>query len=93
MAASKPKVFVTRKLPAPVEARMAELFEAVLNPDDRPRTGAELAAGIAEAEVFVPLRPLSWWRSASSRQILARRRSRTGSHATGRWLAISARPA
>ena len=54
MAANKPKVFVTRKLPAPVEARMAELFQATLNPDDRPRTGAELAAGIAEAEVFVP---------------------------------------
>ena len=54
MVARKPKVFVTRKLPAPVEARMAALFEATLNADDRPLTGAELAAGIAEAEVFVP---------------------------------------
>jgi glyoxylate reductase len=54
MAATKPKVFVTRKLPAPVEARMAALFETTFNPDDRPRTAAELAAGIAEAEVFVP---------------------------------------
>ena len=54
MVARKPKVFVTRKLPAPVEARMAALFEATLNGEDRPLTGAELAAGIADAEVFVP---------------------------------------
>ena len=54
MAASKPKVFVTRKLPAPVEARMAALFEASFNADDRPLTPAELASGIAEAEVLVP---------------------------------------
>ena len=51
---AKPTVFVTRKLPAPVEARMAALFETTFNPDDRPRTAAELAAGLAEAEVFVP---------------------------------------
>jgi len=54
MAARKPKVFVTRKLPAPVEARMAELFDATLNADDRPRTAGELAEGAAEAEVLVP---------------------------------------
>jgi len=33
---------------------MAALFEATLNGEDRPLTGAELAAGIADAEVFVP---------------------------------------
>ena len=33
----KPEVFVTRKLPAPVEARMQELFSVTLNRDDRRR--------------------------------------------------------
>ncbi|HBX93797.1 MAG TPA: D-glycerate dehydrogenase, partial [Hyphomonas sp.] len=34
MSAKKLKVVVTRKLPAPVELRLKELFDARLNNDD-----------------------------------------------------------
>ncbi len=54
MTARKPLVIVTRKLPAPIEARMAELFDVRLNEDDHPFSQAELAAAIREAEVLVP---------------------------------------
>jgi glyoxylate reductase len=54
MADRKPKVVVTRKLPQPVEARMAELFDAVLNPDDAPMTREALWAAVADADVLVP---------------------------------------
>jgi glyoxylate reductase len=54
MADRKPKVVVTRKLPEPVEARMAELFDAVLNPSDKPMSEADLAAAMGEADVLVP---------------------------------------
>ena len=36
----KPVVVVTRKLPDSVELRMRELFDARLNPDDKPMTAA-----------------------------------------------------
>ncbi len=49
-----PRVVVTRRLPQPVETRMAELFDVTLNLDDRPMTRAELAAAMAEADVLVP---------------------------------------
>jgi glyoxylate reductase len=54
MAVRKPKVVVTRKLPEPVEARMSELFDAVLNPDDAPMGREALAAALGEADVLVP---------------------------------------
>ena len=54
MAARKPKVVVTRKLPAHIEARMGELFDVRLNPDDAPMSPAALAEAMAEAEVLVP---------------------------------------
>jgi glyoxylate reductase len=54
MAASKPKVVVTRKLPAPIEARMAELFEVRLNPTDQAMAPAALVEALADAEVLVP---------------------------------------
>ena len=54
MAARKPKVVVTRKLPAPIEARMGELFDVTLNPDDTPMSPAALIAALAECEVLVP---------------------------------------
>lgn len=54
MAVRKPKVVVTRKLPDPVEARMSELFEAVLNADDQPMGREALLAALADAEVLVP---------------------------------------
>jgi len=54
MAASKPKVVVTRKLPEPIEARMGELFDVRLNPDDQPMSPDALIAAVAEADVLVP---------------------------------------
>ncbi|MDI1346566.1 MAG: D-glycerate dehydrogenase [Pseudolabrys sp.] len=50
----KPVVVVTRKLPEPVELRMRELFDARLNPDDRPMTAAQLAEAAKTADVLVP---------------------------------------
>ena len=54
MASKKPLVIVTRKLPEQVETRMRELFDARLNLDDAPMTGAQLAEAMASAEVLVP---------------------------------------
>ena len=51
---SRPRVTVTRTLPEAVEARMIELFDAALNADDRAMDRAELAAAMADADVFVP---------------------------------------
>lgn len=51
---SKPRVVVTRHLLASVEARMAELFDATLNPGDVPLTRDQLAAAMREADVLVP---------------------------------------
>ena len=50
----KPLVVVTRKLPDSVELRMRELFDARLNPDDKPMTHAELAEVVRNADVLVP---------------------------------------
>jgi glyoxylate reductase len=47
-------VTVTRALPQAIETRMAELFDAVLNADDRPFDRERLAAAMADADVFVP---------------------------------------
>jgi glyoxylate reductase len=54
MAASKPKVVVTRKLPEPIEARMGELFDVQLNETDQPMSPAALALALGEADVLVP---------------------------------------
>jgi len=50
----KPRVIVTRRLPQPVETRMAELFDVTLNLDDHPLSRPELLAAVGEAEVLVP---------------------------------------
>ena len=50
----KPLVIVTRKLPDSVELRMRELFDARLNPDDKPMTAAQLAEAVKTADVLVP---------------------------------------
>ncbi len=50
----KPKVVITRKLPDPVETRMCELFETVLNIDDVPMTQPQLVAAVKDADVIVP---------------------------------------
>ena len=39
----KPLVVVTRKLPDSIETRMRELFDARLNLDDTPMSGADIA--------------------------------------------------
>ncbi|HEX4710719.1 D-glycerate dehydrogenase [Phenylobacterium sp.] len=54
MAARKPKVIVTRKLPDPVETRMRELFDTELNLTDAPMTRAQLSDAVARADVLVP---------------------------------------
>ncbi len=54
MTDRKPKVVVTRKLPEPVESRMRELFDVILNADDRPMDAGALSSAIADAEVLVP---------------------------------------
>ncbi|MCW3838062.1 2-hydroxyacid dehydrogenase [Sphingomonas canadensis] len=51
---ARPRVTVTRTLPDGTQARMSELFDAVLNPDDHAMDRAELAAAMADTEVFVP---------------------------------------
>jgi lactate dehydrogenase-like 2-hydroxyacid dehydrogenase len=54
MAARKPKVIVTRKLPDPVETRMRELFDTELNLTDAPMGRPELEAAVARADVLAP---------------------------------------
>ncbi|MEP2234999.1 MAG: D-glycerate dehydrogenase [Alteripontixanthobacter sp.] len=49
-----PKVVVTRHLMPGVEARMEELYEAALNPDDTPLSRDELVAAMQDTDVLVP---------------------------------------
>ena len=50
---SKPVVVVTRKLPAAIETRMMELFEARLNADDQPMTAEQIGAACDGADILV----------------------------------------
>ena len=52
--AGKPRVHVTRHLLPSVEARMGELFDVVLNVEDRPLTRDEMIAAMAQSDVLVP---------------------------------------
>lgn len=54
MSKKKPLVVVTRKLPAVVETRMRELFDARLNVDDTPMSSAALVDAVKTADVLVP---------------------------------------
>ena len=54
MSKQKPKVIVSRRLPAAVENRMIELFDAELNKDDIPMSRGEIAAAMMKADVLVP---------------------------------------
>jgi lactate dehydrogenase-like 2-hydroxyacid dehydrogenase len=54
MAARKPKVIVTRKLPDPVETRMRELFDTELNISDEPFSRALLEDAVGRADALVP---------------------------------------
>jgi glyoxylate reductase len=54
MAARKPKVVVTRKLPEPVELRLRELFDTELNLTDAPFGRAGLIEAVGRADVLAP---------------------------------------
>ncbi|MDD2869025.1 D-glycerate dehydrogenase [Neomegalonema sp.] len=56
MPAPRPKarVIVTRKLPDQIEARLGELFDVELNPEDKPFTREQLHAAVQRAEVLAP---------------------------------------
>ena len=54
MSNKKLKVIVTRKLPAPVELRLMELFDAELNGDDHAFSTDELVDAMGRADVLVP---------------------------------------
>lgn len=54
MQSDRLKVIVTRKLPAPVELRMKELFDTTLNEDDHAFSQDELTEALATADVLVP---------------------------------------
>lgn len=53
-AQSKPKVVVTRRWPAAVEAALAENFDVTLNPGDRPLTPYELRQAMLTADAVLP---------------------------------------
>jgi glyoxylate reductase len=54
MASSTIRVVVTRKLPAPVERRLGELFDVRLNESDTPMTAEQIVAAADGAQVLVP---------------------------------------
>src|SRR4051812_16234784 len=54
MAAKRPLVIVTRKLPEVIETRLMELFDTRLNLDDRPMSADELKVAAGAAHVLVP---------------------------------------
>ncbi|WOI56465.1 D-glycerate dehydrogenase [Palleronia sp. LCG004] len=54
MGPERLSVVVTRRLPGPIEGRLAELFDATLRSEDAPMTREELVAAIRNADVLVP---------------------------------------
>lgn len=52
--AGRPRVVVTRRLPEPVEAKLTEAFDAVLNVEDRALTADELAEAVRSADALLP---------------------------------------
>lgn len=50
----KPKVLVTRRWPAEVEARLTESFDATLSRDDRPLIADELKAALGAYDALLP---------------------------------------
>jgi len=53
MIGPRPRILVTRRLPATIEARMATLFETDVNEGDVPLTGDDLVEGLAGKDVLV----------------------------------------
>jgi glyoxylate reductase len=54
MTRKRPKVIVTRRLPEPVETRLAELFDVELNLDDQLMSTQDLTAAIQRCDVLAP---------------------------------------
>jgi len=50
----KPRVIITRKIPAACEAEAQKLFDAVVNRDDVPLTSAELQEALRTADALLP---------------------------------------
>ncbi|MFO7770089.1 MAG: D-glycerate dehydrogenase [Roseovarius gahaiensis] len=50
----KPKVLVTRRWPAAVEARLADRFEVQVNKTDTPMTGAEFQEALSRFDAILP---------------------------------------
>jgi glyoxylate reductase len=50
----RPRIIVSRTLLPAVEARMAQLFDAQFNADDTAMTRDQMAAAMADCDVFVP---------------------------------------
>lgn len=51
---TSPRVFVTRKLPDPIESRMADLFDVTLNPTDTPLSKEALIEAVKNCDILVP---------------------------------------
>lgn len=51
---ARPRIVITRKIPAACEAEAAKLFDAVLNPDDRPLSAEELKQALRGADGLLP---------------------------------------
>lgn len=51
---SRPRVVVTRRLPAPVEEELARDFDAVFNPADVPLTADQLREALRTADALLP---------------------------------------
>lgn len=51
---SKPKVLVTRRWPAAVEAQLAERFDTEFNRTDTPLTSAEFRSALARFDAILP---------------------------------------
>ncbi len=51
---SKPKVIVTRKWPAPVEAKLKELYDVQLNESDVAMTPEQMKEALANCDAFCP---------------------------------------
>jgi glyoxylate reductase len=53
VSAQRPRIFVTRRLPEQIEARMSTLFEARFNEADSPLGAEQILAGLEDREVLV----------------------------------------
>jgi glyoxylate reductase len=52
---SRPRIFITRRIPEAGLARLRAGFDVVVNPDDRPLTTEELHRGVADADAAIGL--------------------------------------